>query len=52
MHVLAAEKQFRKLGRNPLGEPSRATPAVSGGKMYLRTFSHLISIGGDAAHGR
>jgi outer membrane protein assembly factor BamB len=45
VHVLAAEKQFRELGRNPLGEPSRATPAVSGGKMYLRTFSRLVAIG-------
>ena len=43
--VLAASKQFRQLGRNPLGEPSRSTPAISGGRMFLRTYSHLISIG-------
>ena len=49
VHVLAADKEFRKLAENPLGESSRATPAVSGGKMYLRTFSHLICIGGDKA---
>jgi len=30
---------------NPLGEKSHATPAVAGGRMYLRTYSHLISIG-------
>ncbi len=30
----------------PLGEPSFATPAVAGGVMYLRTESHLLSIGG------
>jgi len=44
--VLSASKQFKELGRNSLGESSRATPAVAGGRMYLRTYSHLISIGG------
>jgi outer membrane protein assembly factor BamB len=43
--VVAASKEFKLLGRNPLGEPSRATPAISGGRMYLRTYSHLFSIG-------
>ena len=28
-----------------LGEGSHATPAVSGGRMYLRTFTQLISVG-------
>ncbi len=44
--VLAADKNFKVLARNSLGELSRATPAVSGGRMYFRTASHLISIGG------
>jgi outer membrane protein assembly factor BamB len=44
--VLAAADKYELLARNPLGEPSQATPAVSGGRMYLRTYSHLISIGG------
>jgi outer membrane protein assembly factor BamB len=44
--VLAAEPVFKELARNPLGEGSRSTPAVSGGRMFLRTYSHLISIGG------
>lgn len=44
--VLAASKEFRLIARNPLGEGSHSTPAVAGGRMYLRTFSHLISIGG------
>ncbi len=44
--VLAADKEFKLLAKNPLGEGSRSAPAVSGGRMYLRTFSHLISIGG------
>ncbi len=46
--VLAAEKEFRELGRSSLGEPSRSTPAISGGRMYLRTYSHLISLGGKS----
>ena len=44
--VLAAEGEFRELGRVALGEPSRATPAVSGGRMFLRTESQLFCIGG------
>ena len=43
--VLAASKQYRELARVPLGEGSYSTPAVAGGRMYLRTFSHLMSIG-------
>lgn len=46
--VFAADKSFDVLAQNPLGGPSRATPAVAGGRMYLRTYSHLISIGGQA----
>ncbi|MGD0093910.1 MAG: PQQ-binding-like beta-propeller repeat protein [Planctomycetota bacterium] len=44
--VVAAGEKFELLGRNALGERSHATPAVAGGILYLRTFSHLISIGG------
>jgi outer membrane protein assembly factor BamB len=47
--VLAAGKEYQELGRNALGEPSRSTPAVAGGRMYLRTYSHLISIGGRSS---
>ncbi len=44
--VLAAAEEFKALGRNPLGEGSCATPAIAGGRMYLRTLTHLISVGG------
>ena len=44
--VLAASEKYELLARNALGEPSHATPAVAGGVMYVRTLSHLISIGG------
>jgi outer membrane protein assembly factor BamB len=47
--VFAAEKEYKLLAKNPLGEPSRSTPAVSGGRMFLRTYSHLICVGGVAA---
>jgi len=43
--VLAAGEKPELLARNPLGEPSHATPAVANGVLYLRTLSHLISIG-------
>jgi hypothetical protein len=42
---VACDKEFKPLGESPLGEDSRSTPAVSGGRMYLRTYSHLISVG-------
>lgn len=45
--VLAASPDYQLLARNPLGEASRATPAVAGGRLYLRTVSHLICIGGE-----
>ncbi len=48
VHVLAAEKEFKLLGKNPLGEDSRSTPAIAGGRMYFRTYSHLISVGGKS----
>jgi outer membrane protein assembly factor BamB len=45
--VAADDQEYRVLAKNALGEPSRSTPAVSGGKMFLRTFSHLICVGGS-----
>ena len=46
MVVLAAADQYKLLGRMKLDELGYSTPAVADGAMYLRTFSHLISIGG------
>ncbi len=45
--VLGCGDSFELLGRTPLGERSYATPAISGGRMYLRTVSSLISVGGE-----
>lgn len=44
--VLEAGDRFRILARNPVGEGSYCTPCVAGGRLYLRTFTHLICIGG------
>ena len=43
--VIKAAPTYELLAVNPLGEKSHATPAVAGERMYLRTYSHLISIG-------
>ncbi len=43
--AVAASDAFQLLGRSPLGEISRSTPAVAGGRMLLRTESHLIAVG-------
>ena len=44
--VIEAASTYKLHAINALGEGSQATPAVAGGRMYLRTYSHLISIGG------
>ena len=44
--VLAAADKYEELGRMSLGEATRSTPAIAAGRMYLRTDSHLVSIGG------
>ena len=43
--VIDASDTFKILARNPLGELSHATPAISHGRMYLRTEKHLICVG-------
>ena len=43
--VIRAADKYELLAVNPLGEKSHATPAVAGGRMYLRTYSHLFCIG-------
>lgn len=45
--VLAASEKFELLATNSLGETIHSTPAVAHGRIYFRTFTHLISIGGD-----
>jgi outer membrane protein assembly factor BamB len=44
--VLSASDRFELLARVALGEQCYTTPAVAGGVMYIRTLSHLYSLGG------
>lgn len=46
--VLDAAKEFRIAARNRLDEGTHATPAIAGGVMYVRTFSGLLAINGEA----
>jgi outer membrane protein assembly factor BamB len=46
--VLKAGPQYELLAVNALGEKSHATPAVADGRMVIRTFSRLFSIGAKA----
>jgi outer membrane protein assembly factor BamB len=48
MVVLAAAKKFERLARFPLGEGSHSTPAVAHGKLHVRTFTQLFSVGGSS----
>ena len=43
--VIRAGKKFELLGRNPMGEPLMATPALAGGTMYIRGERHLYAVG-------
>ena len=42
--VLASGSKYQLLGRTQLGEPVHSTPAVSRGRMFLRTFKHLYCL--------
>ncbi len=44
--VLKASDQFEELARNELGQPTKASPAVAGGILFVRTESHVFAIGG------
>jgi outer membrane protein assembly factor BamB len=46
--VIQASDRFKLLASNPLGETTHSTPAVAGGRMYIHTSKHLVSIGGRA----
>ena len=43
--VIAAGREFRKLGSNAMGELVMATPALSDGVMYVRGVSTLFAVG-------
>jgi len=43
--VLAAGPDFKVLSRNPLGEKAQASPAISRGRIFIRTEKTLFCIG-------
>jgi hypothetical protein len=43
--VVRAEAKFELPAQNSMGELLLATPAISGGMMYVRTQHHLFAIG-------
>jgi outer membrane protein assembly factor BamB len=45
VYVIAAADKYQLLARNPLGEPSFATPAIANATLFFRTESGLIAIG-------
>jgi outer membrane protein assembly factor BamB len=45
--VLKAGPAFEHLATNELGEGSHSTPAVAGGRMFLRTQTQLICVAGN-----
>ena len=46
MIVLATGDTFKELGRSSLGEGTHSTPCVDGGRIYVKTFTHLVCIAG------
>ncbi len=47
--VLQAGREFKVLRRNSLEERTLASPAISEGRIFLRTDEHLVCIGGKKA---
>ena len=45
--VIEAGPQFKVLARNPLGEKVQASPAISQGRIFIRTAGSLFCIGGE-----
>jgi len=44
MIVLAASKKFEHVARIPLGEGTHATPAIAGGRMFVRTLTRVMCV--------
>ncbi len=49
MAVVKPDNQLNVLHRNPLGEYSYASPAISNGQIFIRGEHHLFAIGTDSA---
>jgi outer membrane protein assembly factor BamB len=42
--VFMVEPEFLQIGQNRLNEPTNSTPAISDGRIYIRTDQHLWCI--------
>lgn len=49
VHVVRAGPEFEELAVNELGENCLATPAISEGRLYFRTRSGVVCVGGAGA---
>ena len=46
-YVFAASPKFELIGRNRLNEHTNATPSISDGEIFIRTYQHLWCISGS-----
>jgi outer membrane protein assembly factor BamB len=46
VHILKLGDKFERTAKYDLGEGTQCTPAIAGGRMFIRTDKHLLSIGG------
>ena len=44
--VMAAGREFKRLAKNTIGSACLATPAISNGRLYIRTRERLVCVGG------
>ncbi|MBI3879021.1 MAG: PQQ-binding-like beta-propeller repeat protein [Verrucomicrobia bacterium] len=47
--AIAAADKFQLLGTNPLNDLCQSTPAIAGGRMFVRTWENLHCIGGTSS---
>ncbi len=51
MVVLAADRTFKEVGRVGLGEGTQSTPAIAGGRLFIRTPARLMCLEGSGEPG-
>jgi outer membrane protein assembly factor BamB len=45
VYVVGASDAYQLIGKSPLGEGSHSTPCIDGGRLYFKTFTHLVCVG-------
>ena len=43
--VMAADKEFKRIAKNKIGSACLATPAISEGKLFIRTREQIFCVG-------